>query len=74
MCLFYAKSLLCTIVEKYTASCTYMYVLLAVYFPTMFLRKREDIVLFIFCAEDKQGYDLRRRLCCGKVDRLIPEC
>ena len=66
MCLFYAKSLLCTIVEKYTANYTYTYMQLALYFSTIFSRKREDIILFIFCAEDKQGCDLRRRLCCGK--------
>ena len=65
MCLFYVKSLLCTIVEKYTYM--YMYMQLAVYLSTIFSRKREDIVLFIFCAEDKQGCDLRRGLCCGKI-------
>ena len=51
-----------------------MYVLLAVYFPTMFLRKREDIVLFISVLRTNKDVIYVRRLCCGKVDRLIPEC
>ena len=62
MCLFYAKSLLCTIVEKYTPSCTYMYVLLAAYFPTICLRNMEGQAM-IYVVD----YIVAR------VDRLIPE-
>ena len=49
MCLFYAKSLLCTIVEKYTASCTYVCVISSVFPNNVFEEKGRYSFIHILC-------------------------